>query len=245
MIKRGSAIVSALLVAALGWELGATARAGQQTYAVTGRDRFSIGQNDISSEVSYAGTQTMTYGRHGRATRYKAHVTYTRDDGNATTGAVCDYLADVLPTGETVATADHDPDYLTVLNQPFSARLDPSTLADLRSLRGSVPFEFPSPFTGSSLHGYLLHLPSGFVGPRRAVGVKFEAAGTMRGALPDRPGLTLQGTITMRGTAYYDTATALLLALDTTVTISGNVSNRAGRDPVTITFSRIMRAKAP
>ena len=64
----------------------------------------------------------------------------------------------------------------------------------------------------------------------------------MNGRLPDRPGLTLSGTIAMRGTAYYDGATALLLALDTVVTITGNVSNRSNKDPVTIVYSRTIRA---
>ena len=74
------------------------------------------------------------------------------------------------------------------------------------------------------------------LGPRHAVGVRFEAAGPMKGALPDRPGLTLDGTIAMRGNAYYDATDAMLLSLETTVTISGNVSNRTGKDPVTITY---------
>jgi hypothetical protein len=73
--------------------------------------------------------------------------------------------------------------------------------------------------------------------------VKFEAAGPMQGELPDRPGLTLQGTISMRGTAYYDMSSALLLALQTTVTIEGSVSNRAGKDPVKIVYDRTIRAR--
>jgi hypothetical protein len=239
---RQSAFLCAGLVAALGCA-GAANAANGPTYTVTGTDSFSIGDNDITSEVDYAGTQTLAVRHTGRITRYAAHVDYTRSDGTASTGATCDYVADVLPTGETLATADHDPDYLTVLNQPFAAELDPATLADLRFLRGSVPFDFPSPFTGSSLHGYLQHVPSGPIGPRRSVGVTFEAAGPMHGSLPDRPGLVLRGTIAMRGTAYYDIKTAVLLSLETTVTISGNVSNRAGNDPVTITFRRTIRTR--
>jgi hypothetical protein len=49
----------------------------------------------------------------------------------------------------------------------------------------------------------------------------------------------------MRGTAYYDIDTALLLALETTVTITGNVSNRSGKDPVTIVYARTIRAEVP
>ncbi len=234
--------MSAALLAVLVWDCSAPARAAE-SYTVTGRDSISIGENDISSEVSYSGTQVLRVERRGRTLRYRARVTYIRSDGAASTATTSEYVADVLPSGETLETADGDPDYLTVLNQPFAARLDPSTLADLRRLRGAVPFEFPSPFTGSSLHGLLRHEKSGYVGRRRSIGVRFEAMGPMRGALPDRPGLTLRGTIAMRGTAYYDAHSALLLALKTTVTISGNVSNRAGADRVRIVFERGIRAR--
>jgi hypothetical protein len=238
---RRQAFRSVALAAALVWELAAPAF-GAQTYAVAGHDSFSIGDNDITSEVTYAGVQTLSIRHRGGVTRYTAHVDYIRSDGNASTEASSDYVADLLATGQTLDTGDRDPDYLTVLNQPFAAELDPSTLADLRSLRGSVPFDFPSPFTGSSLHGYLRHIPSGMVGPRRSIGVGFEAAGPMRGSLPDRPGLTLRGTIAMSGMAYYDVKTAILLSLETTVTITGNVSNRADKDRVTIVFERSIRA---
>lgn len=224
--------------------LGAVARADQR-YTVSGKDSFSIGAGDIRSEVAYAGTQSLKMTRRDKVTRFEAHVTYTRSDGTASTPASGDYVADVLPTGEARDTADRDPDYLTVLNQPFSAQLDRQTLADLQHLAGALPFDFPSPFTGSSLHGYLKHIGNGMLGAHRSIGVRFESAGKMRGALPDRPGLTLTGTIAMRGTAYYDLDSALLLSLETTVTIRGNVSNRSGNDPVTIVYSRTIRAEAP
>jgi hypothetical protein len=242
-MKRAPLVASIFLVAVL-WRAGALARAGQ-VYSVAGTDSFSIGAGDIQSEVSYSGTQTLSLRRRGRVLRYKAHVEYKRSDGNASAPAAGDYVADVLGTGETVDSADHDPDYLTVLNQPFAAQLDADTLKDLRHLTGTLPFDFPSPITGAALHGYLEHVADGPIAGRQALGVKFEAAGPMRGALPDRPGLTLVGTISMRGTAYYDVKSALLLALRTTVTIEGSVSNRAGKDPVKIVYDRTIRAREP
>lgn len=219
--------------------------ASDQTYVVAGKDSFAIGAGDIHSDVSYSGTQRLRISRHGKAMRFRAHVVYTRSDGTAQSDATGEYVADVMPSGETLDYADHDPDYLTVLNQPFSAQLDRATLSDLQHLDGPLPFDFPSPFTGSSLHGYLQHIGNGKIGPRRTIGVRFESAGPMKGGLPDRPGLTLVGTIAMRGTAYYDLDSALLLELDTTVTITGNVSNRTGKDPVTITYARTIRADVP
>jgi hypothetical protein len=234
-------VLAICLILACVWDNPVCARA-EQAYLVAGSDSFSIGAGDIQSEVQYAGTESLKVRRHGRTTRLVAHVTYTRSDGTASTSASGDFVADVLPSGETLDSSDRDPDYLTVLNQPFAAQLDVATLADLRHLHGALPFDLPSPFTGSSLHGYLQHIPAGDIGSRPAVGVRFEAAGPMNGRLPDRPGLTLSGTIAMRGTAYYDGATALLLALDTVVTITGNVSNRSNKDPVTIVYSRTIRA---
>jgi hypothetical protein len=221
--------------------LGERARA-DQSYDVSGSDSFSIGAGDITSRVSYRGTETLTAEQNGRLIRLSARAVYVRSDQGAESQAVAEYVSDVAADGTVVASADRDPDYLTVLNQPFAAQLDRPTLDDLQSLRAPLPFDFPSPFTGSSLHGYLQKLPPGSVAGRPAAGVRFEAAGPMRGALPDRPGLTLIGTIAMRGTAFYDRSRALLLALDATVTISGYVSNRTGNDQVTIVYRRTIRA---
>jgi hypothetical protein len=241
-MKRAPLVASVVLLSVL-WEFSVPARA-DQVYAVAGRDSFSIGAGDIQSEVTYAGTQTLSLRRHGRLVRFKAHVHYQRSDGAASTPAGSDFVADVLPTGEVLDSADNDPDYLTVLNQPFAAQLDAATIGDLRRLEGTLPFDFPSPMTGSSLHGYLKHIADGKVAGRRTLGVRFEAAGPMKGALPDRPGLTLVGTISMRGTAFYDIRTSLLMALQTTVTIEGSVSNRTNKDPVKIVYDRTIRATA-
>jgi hypothetical protein len=238
-------LASTLVIVALILAMAESARADEQRYVVTGRDSFAIGDGDIKSETVYRGTQVLSVRRHGKAMRYTAHVKYVRDDQGAATGASADFTSDLLPSGEQLDSADHDPDYLTILNQPFSAQLDAGTLSDLKHVRGPVPFDFPSPVTGSALHGHLDAIGTGRIGGRPALGVRFSAGGPMHGALPDRPGLTLDGGIMMRGTAYYDAETALLLDLDATVTISGNVSNRTGKDPVTIVYRRTIRADRP
>jgi len=244
-VMRSPQVAATVLLIALVACLAESARAADQRYTVSGRDSFSIGDGDIKSETRYEGSEVLTVSRHGKAMRYAAKVTYVRNDQGAASDAAADFVSDLLPSGEQLDSADHDPDYLTVLNQPFSARLDAGTLADLRRLHGSVPFDFPSPFTGSTLHGALTGAGSGRVGGRPAVGVRFSAGGAMHGVLPDRPGLTLSGGIVMRGVAYYDLESALLLTLDATVTISGNVSNRSGKDPVTIVYRRLIRAEHP
>ena len=217
----------------------------EQRYTVSGADSYVIGAGDIHSDTTYQGTETLTTTRHGRTTRYDAKCQYVRTEQGQDTDSKGDYVTDLLPDGQVLDSADHDPDYLTVLNQPFSVQLDPVTLTDLRSLRGALPFNIPSPITGASLQGRMERIPAGLIGSRRAIGIRFEAGGPMRGSLPDRPGLVLIGSIALHGTAYYDLDSALLLALDATVTISGKLSNRAGADPVTIVYHRLIRAIAP
>ncbi len=231
---------------ALAFVLKAPAAAlADQHYEVSGSDSFTIGAGDIRSEVSYQGTETLSMRHKGTLTRYAAHVDYTRSDQGAAATATGDYVCDVAADGDQVDAADHDPDYLTVLNQPFSVQLDGATLRDIRALRVPLPFDFPSPFTASSLHGSLERITGGPLGSHRTVGVRFTAGGPMHGSLPDRPGLVLVGTIAMRGTAYYDLDSALLLVLDATVTISGKLSDRHDADPVTIVYRRVMRADGP
>jgi hypothetical protein len=241
-MNRVQPVAATLLALALVNALGGTARAAGQRYQVSGHDSFVIGDGDIQSETEYRGTQVLTVSHRGKITRYVATAAYERSDQGAATKASADFVIDLLPSGDQIASADHDPDYLTILNQPFSARLDPKTLRDLRGLKGRAPFDFPSPFTGSAIHGHLDRAGSGFMGPHHVLGVRFEAAGPMNGRLPDRPGLSLVGGIAMSGTAYYDLDTALLVSLDATVTITGKVSNRNGNDPVTIVYRRTIRA---
>ena len=89
-------------------------------------------RDSIKSETRYQGRELLTVRRHGKAMRYTAKVNYVRNDQGAESDAVADFVSDLLPTGEQLDSADHDPDYLTVLNQPFSAQLDVATLEDLK-----------------------------------------------------------------------------------------------------------------
>ncbi len=65
----------------------------------------------------------------------------------------------------------------------------------------------------------------------------------MRGPLPDHPDMILSGTITMRGIAYYELKTSLLLALDATLTIQGKLDNARQMTPVTIVYKRSITAE--
>jgi hypothetical protein len=214
-----------------------------QRYVVSGNDRYRIGQADIQSDISYSGTQTLRVRRDGAEKRFTAQAHYTRADASGKVPAQATFVQVMTPQGELHDSADLDPDYLTVLNQPFAIELDEPTLRDLLHLRGRVPFTFPAPMTGGTLRGFLERGIIGRVSARPALAVDFDATGPMSGPLPDHAGMAISGTMRMRGTAYYSLrGDPLLLALSETLTISGTLHSRGQDSPVTITYARTIKA---
>src|SRR6202163_952375 len=216
----------------------AAAARADQAYAVEGHDVFHDGNRDVRSETVYRGMQRLTVTRSGRATVYNALVEYDRTGEGGRQHQRASFSSTLLPSGEQRDGPGNDPDYLTVLNQPFAVQLDAPTMRDLAHVRRAVPFDFPSPMTGATLHGSLRRLPDAMVGALRAMGIAFEARGPLHGSLPDRPAMQLAGTITMKGTAYYDYGSALLLALDATLAIDGALDDTEHRSPISIVYTR-------
>jgi len=151
-------------------------------------------------------------------------------------------VQELLASGAFEDRFDDDPDFLTVLNQPFAVSLDAATLRDLRALHGSIPFDTASPITGATLHGSLRRGPSGTIAGEPAIGVRFEASGPMRGPLPDRPEISIDGAMTMDGIAYYSQNGALLVALQARLTIAGALHEARTATPVRIVYRRTIRA---
>jgi hypothetical protein len=220
----------------------AVARA-DQAYAVEGRDTFRVGNGEVSSETVYHGVQRLTIRRSGAKTTFVAHVEYDKDADGGKQHQRASFTSYLLASGEQKDGPAADPDYLTVLNQPFAVLLDKPTMRDLAHVKRPVPFDFPSPITGAPLRGTLRHLPDALVGGNRAMGIAFEASGPLHGALPERPAMQLAGSITMKGTAYYDYVTTLLVSLEATLSIEGNLDEPARRAPVSIVYARSIRAK--
>jgi hypothetical protein len=217
-----------------------------QMYAIGGEDSFRIAGKDLRTQIVYTGTQRLAIERHGSVTRFTATVSYDRHEGGAaTTHATGTFATEIRANGDQHDESDNDPDYLTILNQPFSIQLDGPTLRDLRSLTRAMPFDVASPMTGAPLHGSLRRLADGSLNGKRVLGIAFVAKGSLHGALPDRPEMQLSGTITMNGTAYYAYADALLLALDATLQIDGKIANSGQNDPVTIVYKRTIRPQMP
>jgi len=241
MTVRRAAVASS--IAALVFVVMTIAVAGaDQQYRVEGKDTFVIGSRDMRSEIGYKGTQKLHIQSVHGGRKYTATVSYQRTDQGAITRAQGSYVSTISDAGDQADGSNNDPDYLTILNQPFAVQLDAPTLHDLAHLHGSVPFDFPSPITGAPLHGQLRHAPDGIINGTRVMGVAFEANGPLHGSLPDHPELSLSGMIVMKGTAYYTYADALLLGLDATLRIAGTVDGTSARNGVEITYARSIRA---
>lgn len=238
MFARIFAIVLALLVAF------ATAARADQQYAVDGHDTFRITGSAVGSEIAYSGTGRLRAVQVGGATRFTTTVTYDRTRDGATTRATGTFETTLLRDGTQRDGTDADPDYLTILNQPFAVQLDAATLRGLRALAAAIPFDFPSPIVGGTLHGALRRLPDGRLNGERVLGIAFRASGPMRGALPDRPGFPVSGTISMSGRAYYALTNALLLGLDATLAIEGSIAEGTSHEPVSIVYRRSIRPLA-
>ena len=237
---RSTASMLALVVQVL---LASPAYADDHSYRVTGKDSFQIGAHDLRGEISYDGTQRLSVTRDGKSTRYVAKVSYTKTDQGATSRYTGSFASTILADGTERDDGDGDPDYLTILNQPFAVQLDIRTLREVAQLDQAAPFSFLSPMTGAQLKGTLRHAGDGLIAGERVIGVGFAAQGRMKGAIPEHPEIALDGTIRMSGTAYYTEKAALLLALDATLTITGNLADRATSDPVTIVYRRVIRAE--
>jgi len=216
-------------------------------YDTSGEDLYRMAGNGPASRVSYAGDQRLTVTREGKLLRFEARVAYTRvgADGKAKANAL--FVAVSKPDGTFEDRVDDDPDFLTVLNQPFAVRLDLATLGDLRALHGSVPFAATSPLGAQAvLHGFLRHAPGGPVGGREAVAVRFDAEGAMAGPLPGYAEMLVAGTMRMDGIAYYALDDATLLALDVTLRLDARLSQgrTSASVPVEIVYRRAIRATA-
>ena len=216
-----------------------------QQYDVRGDDVYHVGSSQTASRVAYTGEQRLTVGHQNGRTRYDAQATYTRDGEDGTTHVNARFVQELLPNGSFEDRIDDDPDFLTILNQPFAVQLDPATLRDLRGLRGEVPFSATSPLGGEAvLHGHLHPGAGGKVDGRPTVAVAFEAQGPMSASMPDRAGSRMSGHIRMDGTAYYSLDDAMLLALNATLTIVAKLHDAAKTVPVRIIYRRYIRASS-
>ncbi|HET9031220.1 MAG TPA: hypothetical protein VFN49_13690 [Candidatus Aquilonibacter sp.] len=232
---RAAAFAAILFAAAI-----ALARA-DDSYSVRGMDVYRIGTALPATHIVYSGNQHLSVVREDNESRFVAEATYTRsgESGKATVHAR--FVQVMNKDGSFDDRVDEDPDFLTILNQPFAVQLDARTMHDLEKLHGPVPFEATSPLGGARLKGTLRPAGTAVVRGKPATGIRFSAGGPMTGTLPQHDQDNLTGTIRMDGTAYYSHANAMLVALDATLTIEGKLSNESTAVPVKIVYHRTIR----
>jgi hypothetical protein len=214
-----------------------------QPYDVRGQDLYQVGTPPKTSRVSYDGDEMLTVEKHGPRKLFEAQARYVRRDADGKREATARFIQELVPGGTFEDRFDEDPDFLTILNQPFAIQLDNATMHDLLHLHVSVPFNATSPLGGAAvLRGYLRPGIGGEIAGRPAVAVRFEAQGPMSGSLPGGQG-TISGRMRMDGIAYYALDDALLLALDATLTIRARLGDSTQAVPVQITYRRYIRAR--
>lgn len=212
-------------------------------YDLQGQDLYQVQAASANSRVSYDGTELLSVRRTGKTLRFEARARYVRDSPDGRSDGDAKFVADMTPGGSFEDRVDDDPDFLTILNQPFAVQLDAPTLRDLQELRGPVPFAANSPLgSGSVLRGFLRPGIGGPIAGHPTVAVRFQANGPMSGGLPGHTG-AITGTMRMDGTAYYSTENAMLLSLHATLTIDARLHERkpAVYVPVRITYVRSIR----
>ncbi len=222
-----------------------SAVAGDVQYVLTGEDRYRIVASATVSKVTYAGTERLSVTRDGKGLRFDARANYVRQSPGLRTNDNARFVGELFPDGSFESRVDNDPDFLTLLNQPFAVQLDRATLRDLRELHGSVPFAAGSPIAGGTeLRGFLRHGADGEIDGLSTVAVHFSATGPMSGTLPGSSQTVLGGTMALDGTAYYSTEAGLLLALRATLTIDARIhqANANASVPVQIVYRRWIRA---
>lgn len=213
-------------------------------YHVSGRDSFQVGSRDVRSETTYDGSETLTIAPASGGMRYVAKATYDRSEAAATTShEAATFVSFVARDGRERDERNADPEFLTVLNQPFAVQLDAGTLRDVAGLTAPSAFSFTSSMAGTALHGTLRRAAGGQVAGLGVVGLAFDASGPVHGGAPGHPELVLTGTMRMSGTAYYHDSDALLLELDATLVIAGTLADEGASDPVRIVYRRTIRAE--
>ena len=213
------------------WSVTGSAVADVQ-YDTSGEDVYRIQSADAFSKVSYVGTERLAVRPEGKAWRFEVRARYTRDGPDGKDREEALFVQILRRDGTFEDRIDNDPDFLTVLNQPFAVRLDPATLRDLRRLHGPVPFSATSPLGAEAvLRGFLRPATGGAIDGRQTVAVRFEANGAMTGPLPSYSGMLVSGT---------------LLGLNVALTLKARLaqSRSSVAIPVQIVYRRTMRASA-
>ena len=202
-----------------------------------GEDAYTIDGRNVMTVV-YDGTQSLRVSRVGADLRFENVIEYTKTLGSRVRRKTARVVRILTPDLREIRTSlNQDEDSLSLLDQPFAARIDGKTLAALAGLTQSIPFTASSPLGGAPLHGSLRAVGSPATVPAGGVRVAFTASGPMRGPLPELPTASIDGKISLVGTAEYDAAGALV-RLRSRLRITGLLAASGQSGPIEILFVR-------
>ncbi len=220
--------------------LGALA---DQRYSVSGSDRYTMGSAANSDTLSLTGDETLTIRKRGSRTEFTAQLSGTQSDGSETLPLRGSFTQVLTSSGDLRDEANADPQFATILNQPFDIEIDGQTLNDLLHSRARLMLNMPAPLTGGTLRGYLQRGAIARVGSVRALQVRFDATGPAHGRVAGDGAPTIGGTVQMHGTAYYALrGVPLLLGLDETFTMTAALHDEGRTVPVVVVHRRRFRA---
>ncbi|MHB8177005.1 MAG: hypothetical protein ACYDA5_07085 [Vulcanimicrobiaceae bacterium] len=217
--------------------------ASVRRYTISGSDIFTVGRQP-AERVTYRGTQRLRITQVDRTIRFEATARYVRNDGAGDIPGTARFVQLLLPGDNFADRSNHDPEDLTILNQPFSIQLDRATLAQLYALKGSAPFALASPMAGGTLHGTLTRGSVARLAGQRVLEVTFAATGRMHGPLPSHPSMDIDGRMQMHGTADYALWGGWLVAFSARLNIAGAIADLDHAVPVKIVYHRSMRQLA-
>ncbi len=202
-----------------------------------GEDSYTIDGRNVMT-VLYDGTQSLQVRRVGASLHFENVIDYTKTLGSRVRHKTARVVRILTPDLREIRTSlNQDEDSLSLLDQPFAARIDAKTLAALAGLTQSIPFTASSPLGGAPLHGSLRAAGSLAAVPAGGVRVAFTASGPMRGPLPELPTASIDGRISLVGTAEYDAAGSLL-RLRSRLRITGLLAASGQSGPIEILFVR-------
>ena len=96
-------------------------------YQTAGEDVYRIETSQSLSRVRYAGTQLLRIAHEGDGLRFDAQASYVREAPDGKSSARAHFVQTLSRDGGFEDVLDEDPEFLTILNQPFAVRLDDST----------------------------------------------------------------------------------------------------------------------
>ena len=202
-----------------------------------GEDAYTIDGRNVMTVV-YNGTQSLRVRRVGANLRFENDINYTKRLGSHVRRKTARVVRILTPHLREIRTSlNQDEDSLSLLDQPFAARIDAKTLAALAGLAQAIPFTASSPLGGVPLHGSLRTVESSTKAPVGGVRVAFTASGPMSGPLPELPTASIDGKMSLVGTAEYD-STGSLVRLRSRLRITGVLAASGQSGPIQILFVR-------